>query len=598
VLTQRASRVRDWALFALAAIAPAIGVGALAWSALGDAEAAARRETSVALEAAATQSRLAIDQALSRAADRLRARRFEGNAAQIGAHLDALRPPFAESVVLGADRRVLWPAPPRGADAAPAPPRCKTLAARFAEPSLHGAARTALRREFLGACAEAESETGRFLWPVIALDGLEASDGPRLYDWLQGHVARMRPAEREAPGLDFEAARALSAPLRQKIMALLVHQDSPRAALLDELGRSAVANALAGEPDASGLLRWRAGGTLGVLRVLRDHRLAGFVVYRASLEAALDALPLASGQRAFVTSGAPSKAEPGLVAHAELAPALAIEVVPADAGVVARHAARSRELLAAVALGAIGLAFAFAALLFARMRAAKRSSELRTDFVSAVSHELRTPIASVRMLAELLEDDRVEPAERGEVYEAIARESRRLGETVNRLLGFSRMSAGRLVLERAPTSVARAVGESIDTFEERHPDAPRVERDLSPELVADVDAGQVRLAVDNLLENALKYAPGGAPYRVSVAANGRDVSISVGDRGPGIARRDQARIFKPFERLDDRLSRETEGSGIGLALVEQVARAHGGWVTVDSEPGHGATFTLKLPVSS
>lgn len=601
MLTPRANRARDWALFALAALAPAIGVGALAWNALGEAEAAARRETSVALEASAERSKLAIQQALSRAADGLRGARLEGHTAQIAERLEALQPPFAESVVLGADRRVLWPAAPRSVKATPAPPRCNTLADRFAEPGLRGAARAAVRRDFLGACAEAESNTGRFLWPVIALDGLRPSDGPRLLAWFRAHAARMRAPERQANGLDVEAVRALSAPLRQKIMALLVHQHSPRAPLLDALEREAVADALAGKPDARGLLRWRADGTLGVLRDLGDHRLAGFVVHSASLEAALDWLPLARDQRARVTNGAPLTAqapERALAAEITLAPELGLEVVPADAGIVAERAAKRRAWLVAIALGATGLAFGFAALLFARMRAAKRSSELRIDFVSAVSHELRTPIASVRMLSELLEQNRVAPNERAETYEAIARESRRLGETVDRLLGFSRMSAGRLVLERAPVDVAHAVGESIDTFEGRHHDAPRVERDLAPELVADVDAGQLQLAVDNLLENALKYAPNGTPYRVRVAASGREVWISVSDSGPGVARRDQARIFKPFERLDDRLSRRTEGSGIGLALVRQVAQAHGGDVTVDSEPGRGATFTLKLPVSS
>src|SRR6185436_19039439 len=102
-----------------------------------------------------------------------------------------------------------------------------------------------------------------------------------------------------------------------------------------------------------------------------------------------------------------------------------------------------------IGVAATALAFALAAALFARVRAARRSSELRTDFVSAVSHELRTPIASVRMLAELLEQGRAGPEEHAEIFEAIARESRRLGETVDRLLGFSRMAAGRYAIDRA-----------------------------------------------------------------------------------------------------------------------------------------------------
>ncbi len=215
--------------------------------------------------------------------------------------------------------------------------------------------------------------------------------------------------------------------------------------------------------------------------------------------------------------------------------------------------------------------------------------------MAAVSHELRTPIASMRMLAELLEEGRVEPDEQAEVFEALAREARRLGETVDRLLGFSRMAAGRYAIERAEARVAEVVAASVDTFEERHPELPPVERALDEGVIAAIDAGQIRLAVDNLLANAAKYAPGGAPYLVRVAREGAGVALTVGDHGPGVARRDQARIFEPFERADDRLSRATEGSGIGLSLVQHVARAHGGRAFVKSEPGGGAAFTLWVP---
>jgi two-component system phosphate regulon sensor histidine kinase PhoR len=269
--------------------------------------------------------------------------------------------------------------------------------------------------------------------------------------------------------------------------------------------------------------------------------------------------------------------------------------VLADPRAGARDASRSRAILAGIGAGALGIAFALAAVLFARMRAVRRSSELRTDFVSTVSHELRTPIASLRMLAELLEQDRVEPDERAEVHEALAREARRLGETVDRLLGFSRMAAGRQALDRAILPVADAVAASIDTFEERHPDRPKVVRELDPEVTANIDAGQIRLAVDNLLANARKYAPDGEPYRVRVAAEGGGVTIRVQDQGPGVARRDQRRIFEPFERADDRLSRATEGSGIGLSLVSHVARAHGGRASVESTRGRGAAFTIWIP---
>ena len=336
----------------------------------------------------------------------------------------------------------------------------------------------------------------------------------------------------------------------------------------------------------------RAGASAGTLRIHEDGRLAGFVVDKDALEEALaaGAIPLPAGVRAAVVVGPASlEAQEGrLAAVVPVAPELSIRLVPSDPGAVARYASRSRRLLAALGGFAALAAFGLAAVLFARMRAARRSSALRTDFVAAVSHELRTPIASMRMLAELLEENRVEPGEQAEVFEALAREARRLGETVDRLLGFSRMAAGRYVIERAEARVAGVVAACIDTFEERHPDLPHVERALDEDVVAEIDAGQIRLAVDNLLANAAKYAPAGGPYLVRVAREGAGVALTVGDHGPGVARRDQARIFEPFERADDRLSRATEGSGIGLSLVQHVARAHGGRASVKSEPGGGA----------
>jgi signal transduction histidine kinase len=312
---------------------------------------------------------------------------------------------------------------------------------------------------------------------------------------------------------------------------------------------------------------------------------------RACVAEVIEGYPAARGD---APEPAGADGEP-LRATIEIAPALAIRLSPADRAAVAARAERSRGILAGIFAGATALALLLAAALFARVRAARRLSALRTDFVATVSHELRTPIASVRMLAELLDEGRVEAAEQREVVEALTREARRLGETVERLLSFSRMEASRDVRSRAPASVAGVVSASIDAFEQQSLGAPPVARELDAAAEASVDAAQIRVAVDNLLANARKYAPEGGPYKVSVRRERDGVAIAVADRGPGIKRRDQRRIFEPFERGDDRLSQATEGSGIGLSLVRHVARAHGGRVSVESEPGKGATFTIWIP---
>jgi two-component system phosphate regulon sensor histidine kinase PhoR len=107
--------------------------------------------------------------------------------------------------------------------------------------------------------------------------------------------------------------------------------------------------------------------------------------------------------------------------------------------------------------------------------------------------------------------------------------------------------------------------------------------------------GLLGLALDNLLGNAAKYAPEGGPYRLEIHVRERTLVLSVGDRGPGLERTTAARVFLPFERADDRLSKAADGTGIGLALVRGIAEAHGGSAHVMTAPGKGATFIIEVP---
>ncbi len=600
MLTARAGRLRDWILFAAAALAPAAAVGFLGLRALANEEAGARREVAIGLSAAADRASRDIDRGLARAENAVAGLAIDADPERAAEALRGVAPPFGVPIVLAPDRSLLVPPAPRPVSpAAPATPRCRDLAAAVAAPPPRdeGAA-AADRREIIAQCEEARSAGGRFVWPILALDAArrgEADQG-RIAGWIERHAPVLGDAEREATRA--EAGLALSGEARDRALRALAVSWSRRDAIAAELAREGAAAALRAPPDRRGMVSFRAGGAAGVLRALPDGRFAGILVDRGSIEDAFatGALALPAGTRAVVTGEdhAPAGAD-ALVAVAVVAPGLAVRIVPADPGLVARTASRSRRILAGLGASAAVIAFGMAALLFARMRAARRSSALRTDFVAAVSHELRTPIASVRMLAELLEEGRVPEDEQREVVEALAREARRLGETVERLLGFSRMAAGRHVIDRAEADLAEVVAASIDTFEERSPELPRVERDLEAGIAASVDAGQIRLAVDNLLANAKKYAPEGTPYRVTVKRDGAGAAITVADRGPGLHPRDQKRVFEPFERADDRLSRATEGSGIGLSLVRHVATAHGGSASVESAPGRGARFTIRIP---
>ena len=231
------------------------------------------------------------------------------------------------------------------------------------------------------------------------------------------------------------------------------------------------------------------------------------------------------------------------------------------------------------------------------LRRERNLSELQADFVSKVSHELRTPLTSIRMFTETLVLRRGDKVSEDRCIEALNRESARLQQLIDRLLDWGRMESGRRVYEVAEHDVGGIIDEAINAFEPtrnaRHvevvialsPEQPRVWCDKS----ALVDS------LVNLLSNAYKY--GGQPRRIDISTRmtEKSVHITVRDNGKGIARREHKRIFEKFYRVDDLLARQQEGSGIGLAIVQHVMRAHRGHVEVDSEPGRGSAFTLVLP---
>ncbi len=223
-------------------------------------------------------------------------------------------------------------------------------------------------------------------------------------------------------------------------------------------------------------------------------------------------------------------------------------------------------------------------------------SELQADFVSKVSHELRTPLTSIRMFTETLSLRRGDQAAEDRCIAALNKESTRLQALIDRLLDWGRMESGNRAYDLREHEVQTIVDEAIAAFEPtRERRNVELSIDVAPELPRLLcDKSAVVDSMVNLLANAYKY--GGQPRRIEIAAraNEREVAISVRDNGKGIARNEHKRIFEKFYRVDDLLARQQEGSGIGLAIVQHVMRAHRGRVEVDSAPGHGSAFTLLL----
>ena len=248
-------------------------------------------------------------------------------------------------------------------------------------------------------------------------------------------------------------------------------------------------------------------------------------------------------------------------------------------------------VISAVLLGGVVLA----------ARAANRSirlSRMKSDFVSNVSHELRTPIASIRVFAELLRAGRVQSPEKVREYgERIEAESTRLARLVDKVLDFSRIESGRKIYHFEPIDLGELVQERVDRFRQR-PEVSgfRIEMEPIPALPPiPLDADAIGLAIDNLLENAVKYSEESRDVIVQIQKEADQTGVRVIDHGRGIARAEQERIFDRFHRVNQGAVHDVKGTGLGLSIVEHVVRAHGGTVSVESRLGKGSVFTFWLP---
>jgi signal transduction histidine kinase len=596
---------RDVAAFLAAALIPAGALGFLGLRALRNEEAALRREAVLEVAGESERARRIAEQALEKAARELEVVPVDdvraddpASLARVLAPVTELSPPFIEAVVVTSEGQVLAPRTPTEPSRREADDRCSGALDRLTGPD-----RDEARATLLG-CPEARDVAGRWVWPVIAIGELDRGSagsalGAEIASFLESHATSMRVEERKAAREEIAAARALSAGDRTRAVRALDAADSgakrPAVALASAWRSDAALRALS---SGAGTRRFEGPGTVGVARSIGDGVFLGLVATPETIARALAERPpfieARPGLAIEVTTDASRPDADAIEAVSLLSSGLGFRVRLSDPAALRAKSTRSTRVLGALVTGSAALAVALATLLFLRMRAARRTSELRTSFVASVSHELRTPIASVRMLSELLADGKIEEAERVEVAEALVREARRMGDTVERFLSYARMEKGKLVARKAKEDVAHLVRERVAAFEVRHPGV-EVTASVPEALSAEVDRAQIELVVDNLLENAKKYAPKGGPYEVGLREEGNAVVLSVSDRGPGVPRSSRSAIFKPFERGDARLSAATEGTGLGLALVRAAAEAHGGTAKLEDRSEPGATFSVRLP---
>lgn len=228
-----------------------------------------------------------------------------------------------------------------------------------------------------------------------------------------------------------------------------------------------------------------------------------------------------------------------------------------------------------------------------------RRNEQHDSFINAVTHELKTPVASIRLYLQTLESRDLDEARRREFYRIMLDDSDRLLQTIEQVL---RASASGSLLRRTAKlrldlgQIARECVELARTrFHLAAENLEYVQRAASPIVIGDAD--ELKAAVWNLIDNAVKYSQTQVKIRVEVAdAENQRVAVRVIDRGVGISSAELKRIFKRFYRIPASVAVRTKGSGLGLFIVRSVARKHGGRAYAESAgEGQGSTFTLLLP---
>jgi two-component system, OmpR family, sensor histidine kinase SenX3 len=260
---------------------------------------------------------------------------------------------------------------------------------------------------------------------------------------------------------------------------------------------------------------------------------------------------------------------------------------------------RRRNVL--VSSGILAVLGASMLLLVISTRRAQRLAAQQMEFVAAVSHELRTPLAVIRSAGENLADGVVRDEEQIRRYGDLVRsEGRRLTEMVEQTLELAGIQSGQRGFSLAPVAIRPLLDDILDSS---HTPIERAGLDVEidvPDALPSVlgDATALRRAFQNLIANAIKYGERGKWIGLRAHAAGRDVVISVKDRGIGIAAAEHERIFEPFYRTPDVVAAQIHGAGLGLSLVKRIVETHGGRISVQSTPGEGSEFTVRLPAAS
>ena len=232
--------------------------------------------------------------------------------------------------------------------------------------------------------------------------------------------------------------------------------------------------------------------------------------------------------------------------------------------------------------------------------ASQEALRIRNEFISIASHELKTPLTSIKlqtqmtqMAAEKGDPQAYSPERMKKFVSQIDKQANRLTNLIEDMLDVSRISLGKLSLEKAPTSLNTLIEETLESLNDLiKQSGNQIICKLEPNITANIDRFRMEQVLTNLLTNAIKYGEG-KPVNVNLTKHGNEISLSVRDQGMGIAKENQERIFARFERAV--AAKNISGLGLGLYISQQIVQAHHGTIIVQSAPNEGACFIVNIP---
>jgi signal transduction histidine kinase len=226
------------------------------------------------------------------------------------------------------------------------------------------------------------------------------------------------------------------------------------------------------------------------------------------------------------------------------------------------------------------------------------TAEMRSRFVSSVSHELKTPLTAIRMFAETLRLRSTKPETQAEYLDTIVSESERLSRLLNNVLDFAKIERGAKVYHREPLALGEIVSDSARAMKYPLEQSQfKLHVNINDGLPAvSVDRDAIEQAILNLIANAMKYSGDSKDIQLTLEKVGREAVIEVVDRGVGVSAEEQKRVFEQFYRAKTEENQHIPGTGLGLTLVDHIAKNHDGYVTIESEPGKGSKFAIHLPL--